>query len=93
MKITLKAARVNAGYTQKSASQRLGVNRLTLRNWEQGRTYPTISKFAEMCRLYNTSLDDIALPVNSNKMEAEVDKLSGAAERGSADAGEERSKA
>ena len=66
MKITLKAARVNAGYTQKSASQRLGVNRLTLRTWEQGRTYPTISKFAEMCRLYNTSLDDIFLPVNSN---------------------------
>ncbi len=74
MKVTLKAARVNAGYTQKSASQRLGVNRLTLRNWEQGRTYPTISKFDEMCRLYNTSWDDIFLPVNSNKMEAEVDK-------------------
>ena len=73
MKITLKAARVNAGYTQKSASQRLGVNRLTLRNWEQGRTYPTLSKFVEMCRLYNTSWDDIILPVNSN-MEAEVDK-------------------
>lgn len=71
MKITLKAARVNAGYTQKSASQRLGVNRLTLRNWEQGRTQPTISKFDEMCRLYNTSLDDIVLPVNSNKMEGE----------------------
>ena len=81
MKITLKAARVNAGYTQKSASQRLGVNRLTLLNWEQGKTYPTISKFAEMCRLYNTSLNDIILPER------------GAAERGSADAGEERSKA
>ena len=81
MKITLKAARVNAGYTQKSASQRLGVNRLTLRNWEQGRTQPTIPKFAEMCRLYNTSWDDIFLPER------------GAAERGSADAGEERSKA
>ena len=81
MKITLKAARVNAGYTQKSASQRLGVNRLTLRNWEQGRTQPTIPKFAEMCRLYNTSRDDIFLPER------------GAAERGSADAGEERSKA
>lgn len=74
MKITLKAARVNAGYTQKSASQRLGVNRLTLRNWEQGRTEPTISKFNEMCRLYGTSRDDIFLPVNSNKMEAEVDE-------------------
>ena len=81
MKITLKAARVNAGYTQKSASQRLGVNRLTLRNWEQGRTFPTISKFDEMCRLYNASREDIFLPER------------GAAERGSADAGEERSKA
>jgi len=39
-KITLKAARVNAGYMQKEAAQKLGVSLTTLQNYEGGVTVP-----------------------------------------------------
>lgn len=52
-KISLAAARVNAGYTQKEAAEKLNVNIGTMQNWESGKTAPTVDKFIELCRLYN----------------------------------------
>ena len=50
-KITLEAARVNAHLTQQEASQRMGINRRTLQNYESGKTIPdweTVMKFEKV---------------------------------------------
>ena len=58
-KITLEAARVNAGYTQKEAAKLLGISNKTLQNWESGRSYPNADKISEICKLYVISYDNI----------------------------------
>lgn len=40
-KISLRAARVNAGLTQEEASERAGCARSTLNGYESGKTQPT----------------------------------------------------
>lgn len=42
MKITLKAARVSKGLTQKDAAKLIGITVETLANYEKGKTYPDI---------------------------------------------------
>lgn len=63
---SIKAARVNAGYTQKTAAEALGVSEKTVCNWENGFAIPMADKFVEMCRLYGVSVDDIILPSKSS---------------------------
>lgn len=58
-KISMAAARVNAGMTQKSAAKRLNITPLTLRNWETGVTMPSYAKAEEMAVLYNYPIDYI----------------------------------
>ena len=60
--ITLKAARVNAGFTQRSAAERLGVTPGTLVSWEKNRTAPNASIFRKLCEIYDVSEDLIFLP-------------------------------
>ena len=64
LKITLEAARVNAGYNQKTAARLLHVDPCTLRNWEKGKTSPTWKKLNEIEILYKISKDYIFLPYN-----------------------------
>lgn len=59
LKITMEAARVNAGHTQKEAAKLLRVSNKTLQNWESGRCYPNAGKIAEICKLYGISYDNI----------------------------------
>jgi len=58
-KITLEAARVNAGFTQKEVAEKLNVNVGTVQNWESGKTKPSIEKFAALCNLYACPMDVI----------------------------------
>ena len=58
-RMTLKAARVNAGYTQKEAAERLGVSNTTLCNWENGVSFPDVPYIEKICELYGLSYDDI----------------------------------
>ena len=58
-KITLKAARVNAGLTQEEAAKRMHIAQSTLRNWENGNTDPKLSQFMMLCQLYGVSCDNI----------------------------------
>ena len=51
-KISLAAARVNAGMLQEVAAIRLHVTPETLRSWEKGITVPSYDKFMEICDLY-----------------------------------------
>lgn len=62
--MTLKALRVNAGYTQIEAAKALGVTPETLSNWERAKTFPTVPQIKEIEKLYSTSYADIQfLPV------------------------------
>ena len=58
-KITLKAARVNVGLSQKEAAKLLNVSNKTLGNWENGASYPKANKVKELCLLYNVRYDDL----------------------------------
>lgn len=62
VKITLAAARVNAGLTQEQAAKEIGVSKKTLINWEKGSAYPKPAYFDFMCRLYGMPKDFIFLP-------------------------------
>ena len=68
VKISIKAARVNAGLSQKEAADHLGVSNKTLGNWENGITYPPADKILEICELYGVSYDNLNfLPNDSLK--------------------------
>lgn len=68
VKLTLKAARVNVGYTQKEAAKELGVSNVTLGNWENGTAFPDIQQVGKLCELYGVSYDNIIfLPNNPLK--------------------------
>lgn len=69
MAITMKAARLNAGYTQEQAAKKLGVNKCTLVNWESGKTAPTIWQWEDLCDLYEMGFGDILVPKKFNKIE------------------------
>lgn len=56
-KITLKAARVNAGLTQVEAAKKIGVSLSTLKNWEAGNTFPKQPQIEAMCEIYGISYD------------------------------------
>ena len=64
-RITLKAARVNAGLTQKEAANDLNVSNKTLSNWENGVSMPKADKIDAICALYSVPYDNlIFLPNN-----------------------------
>lgn len=58
-KITLRAARVNAGLTIEKAAAKLGINRDTLSRWERGRSYPSVLEFKSIEKLYKVKYEDI----------------------------------
>lgn len=62
-KITLKAARVNAGLTQEEAAQAINVTGRTLISWENGVTHPTVDKLLRLCSLYDVQISDIFIPL------------------------------
>lgn len=65
-KITLAAARVNAGLSQKEAAERLGVSNKTICSWEKGLSYPKADMIPNICELYGAPYDVLNfLPCNS----------------------------
>lgn len=69
MKITLKAARVNAGLTQSQVAKKLAVDRATLMRWESGKSSPKLTDVQRMCRLYGISTADLAEPTERKEMQ------------------------
>lgn len=68
VKMSIRAARVNKGYSQKEAADRLGVSNKTLGNWENGITFPPADKILAICELYGVSYDNLNfLPNDSLK--------------------------
>jgi len=62
MKISLKAARVNANLTQGDVAKRLKKSVQTIVNWECGRTPIDEGNFIALCTIYNISAENIFLP-------------------------------
>jgi len=58
MSITLKAARVNAGMSQKEAAKELGIYPDTLSRYETGKAYPKVTLVFNMAKLYGVSYDE-----------------------------------
>lgn len=59
MAITLKAARVNKNLTQKDAASALGISEESLRNYEQGKTFPDVGIVKKMEDLYQVEYNDL----------------------------------
>lgn len=65
MAITLKAARVNAGLTQKEAARKLDISKGALASYEKYRTIPTVDTAQKIADLYGLTVDGIIfLPDN-----------------------------
>lgn len=66
-RISLAAARVNAGLTQAEVAKILHISPNTLVAWEKGKSEPSISQGRLLGELYNMPLDSlIFLPSISN---------------------------
>lgn len=59
MKITLRAARVNAGLSREEVAAKLAVNVSTVASWEAGKTKPSLDNFKHLCQLYEWPEDGI----------------------------------
>lgn len=59
MKITLKAARVNAGLTQEDVKQKTGFARSSLIKWEDGSVIPKSTHLEALCALYGVQPSDL----------------------------------
>ena len=76
VKITLKAARVNVGLSQKEAARKIGVSNKTLWNWEAGTSYPPANKIADICALYGICYDNLNFSPNCSLL-ANIDDEEG----------------
>lgn len=65
MKISLKAARINAGLTQSQVAKALKKGKQTIVNWENGKTTLDVANFTALCDLYGVKKDYIFLPIKS----------------------------
>ena len=62
MRLSLNAARINAGYTQKNAAKHLKISEDCLYNYESGRSYPNVLTIKKMLSLYHVEFSDIIFP-------------------------------
>lgn len=62
LKISLKAARVNAKLSQENVAKKMKKSKVTINNWENGKTEIDYGNLTELCRLYSVTMDDIILP-------------------------------
>lgn len=68
MKLTLKALRVNAGFTIEKASKELGISTVTLRSYETNKTIPTVKMMNKLLNLYNAKFSNIDEVTESNEL-------------------------
>lgn len=66
LRITLKAARINADLSQKEAAERLRISNKTLCNWENGVSYPDAEQIDALCKLYGVHYDNIIFLPNDS---------------------------
>lgn len=62
MQISLKAARVNAGYTTEEVAKKIGKSRPTINKWENGTVKIDRANLYLLSEIYKISIDNIFLP-------------------------------
>ena len=65
LRISLAAARVNAGLTQEDVAKELCISKQTVINWEKGRTIPGVPEIEALARIYGIPQENIFLPCYS----------------------------
>ena len=68
MKITLKAARVNAGLSQEQVAAKMHKSKATIGFWENGKAKMDLANFTVLCDLYKVKKEDILMPVTLKKV-------------------------
>ena len=62
VRISLKAARVNANLTQGAVAKQLKKSVQTIVNWENGKTPIDEGNFIALCSIYNISTKHVLMP-------------------------------
>lgn len=55
----LLSIRTAAGYSQEAVSRKLNVSRVTVKNWEDGKTIPAADKAIELANLFGTTVEEL----------------------------------
>ena len=58
-KISLRAARVNKGFTQEAAAKAINRSVSAIKSWENGKTFPKQPDIEKLCALYEVTYDSI----------------------------------
>lgn len=59
MKVTLKAARVNANMTQDEVAKKVNKSKNTIQNYESGKSIPDVEMGKKLAAIYGVTVDDI----------------------------------
>lgn len=59
VKITLRSARTNVGMSRDGVAKEVGVSLSTIKNWENGITFPTQPQIEKLCALYGVPYDGL----------------------------------
>lgn len=62
IKISMAAARVNAGLKQKELAKKCKVSESTIVNWENGKSFPNARKLPLLEKAYGIPLDYVKFP-------------------------------
>lgn len=60
-RVSLKAARVNAGLRQEDVAKHIHVSKATIVSWELKKTFPKADQLKSLCSLYSVPMDAISL--------------------------------
>lgn len=66
MKATLKAIRVNNGWSQEEAAKLYGISVATLQNYELGKTFPDVPTINRIVEVTGIGYNDIIFLPNNN---------------------------
>lgn len=66
IKISLAAARVNAGFTQAEVAAKMHVSKQTICSWERGKASVKIEQGIALSKLYGIPIDHIFFDDKSN---------------------------
>lgn len=66
MPMTLKAARINKGFTQKQAALLIGCAEDTIGNWERGLSFPDIPQLKKLEKAYEVPYSELIFLVSNS---------------------------
>lgn len=65
IRISLAAARVNAGLNQREMAEIMGVDKTTIFNWENAKSEPNASQLRKISEISGIPMDLLFIPIES----------------------------